>query len=362
MVPAESVKALAETGFFRLLQPASAGGLEADPVTFFTAVRLIASACGSTGWVSSVVGVHPWQLALFPPQAQEDVWGADPGTRMSSSYAPTGKAKLVEGGYQLDGRWSFSSGCAHASWVLLGGIVTNEEGQPVDFCTFLVPASDYTVDDVWDTVGLRGTGSNDIVVGDVFVPRHHALSFTDVTRCKCPGQEVNSGPLYRIPFGSIFSYAITTPIIGMATGAYQAHVEYQQQRVRASYVGQKSADDPFAQVRVAEAAGLLDVAWLALERDMTELMGHARAGEKIPLPLRLRVRRDQVTGTGQAIRAVDLLFENSGGRALKLGTPIQRFWRDAHAGRVHAINDPERALTMFGRGELGHDVPPDAMF
>jgi 3-hydroxy-9,10-secoandrosta-1,3,5(10)-triene-9,17-dione monooxygenase len=362
MVPAESVKALAETGFFRLLQPASAGGLEADPVTFFTAVRLIASACGSTGWVSSVVGVHPWQLALFPPQAQEDVWGADPETRMSSSYAPTGKAKLVEGGYQLDGRWSFSSGCAHASWVLLGGIVTSDEGQPVDFCTFLVPAGDYTIDDVWDTVGLRGTGSNDIVVGDVFVPRHHALSFTDVTRCKCPGQEVNSGPLYRIPFGSIFSYAITTPIIGMATGAYQAHVEYQQQRVRASYVGQKSADDPFAQVRVAEAAGLLDVAWLALERDMAELMGHARAGEKIPLPLRLRVRRDQVTGTGQAIRAVDLLFENSGGRALKLGTPIQRFWRDAHAGRVHAINDPERALTMFGRGELGHDVPPDAMF
>src|SRR5690349_3977033 len=120
MLPAESAKALAETGFFRLLQPRSAGGLEADPVTFFTAVRLIASACGSTGWVSSVVGVHPWQLALFPPQAQEDVWGADPGTRMSSSYAPTGKAKLVPEGYELNGLWIFSSGCDHASWVLLG--------------------------------------------------------------------------------------------------------------------------------------------------------------------------------------------------------------------------------------------------
>jgi alkylation response protein AidB-like acyl-CoA dehydrogenase len=110
------------------------------------------------------------------------------------------------------------------------------------------------------------------------------------------------------------------------------------------------------------AVRLIAGAWLALERDMAELMAHARAGEKIPLPLRLRTRRDQVTGTGQAIRAVDLLFENSGGRALKRGTPIQRFWRDAHAGRVHAINDPERALSPFGRGELGHDVPPDAMF
>jgi 3-hydroxy-9,10-secoandrosta-1,3,5(10)-triene-9,17-dione monooxygenase len=362
VVPAESMKALTETGFFRLLQPASFDGLEADPVTFYTAVRLIASACGSTGWVASVVGVHPWQLALFPPQAQEEVWGADPAARMSSSYAPTGKAIKQEGGHQLKGRWSFSSGCDHASWVLLGGIVLNDEGKPVDYRTFLLPASDYRIDDVWDTIGLRGTGSNDIVVEDAFVPEHRSLSFTDVTRCACPGQQVNPGPLYRVPFGSIFSYAITTPIIGMATGAYAAHVEYQRGRVRASYVGQKAAEDPYGQVRIAEAAALIDDAWWALERNMTELMAHSRAGEKIPLPLRLRIRRDQVTGTGQAIRAVDLMFENSGGRALKVGTPIQRFWRDAHAGRVHAINDPERALSMFGRGEFGHDVPPDAMF
>src|SRR2546423_11290892 len=133
VVPAESVKSLEETGFFRLLQPKSAGGLEADPVTFFTAVRLIASACGSTSWVASVVGVHPWQLALFPEQAQADVWGADPATRMSSSYAPTGRAVAVDGGYRLKGRWSFSSGCDHVTWVLLGGIVTDADGNQIDF-------------------------------------------------------------------------------------------------------------------------------------------------------------------------------------------------------------------------------------
>ena len=360
-VPAESVKALTETGFFRLLQPSRFGGMEAEPLTFLSAVRLIASACGSTGWVASVLGVHPWQLALFPPRAQEEVWGADPATRMSSSYAPTGRAEAVPGGHRLTGRWSFSSGCGHATWVLLGCIVPDGDGQPADFRTFLLPASDYVIDDVWDTVGLRGTGSNDIVVDGAFVPEHHSLSFIDVSRCVCPGQQVNPAPLYRLPFGSLFSYSITTPIIGMAVGAYDAHVAYQRERVRAAYVGQKAKEDPFGQVRVAEAAADLDAAWLAAQRNMTELMGHARAGEKIPIPLRLRVRRDQVRGTGQAIRAVDLLFENSGGRALKTGTPIQRFWRDAHAGRVHAINDPERALSMFGRGEFGLDVPPDAM-
>jgi 3-hydroxy-9,10-secoandrosta-1,3,5(10)-triene-9,17-dione monooxygenase len=361
VIPDASVKALAETGFFRLLQPARFGGLEADPVAFYTAVRLIASACGSTGWVASVLGVHPWHIGLFPLAAQEEVWAEDPETRASSSYAPTGRATAVDGGHQLTGRWSFSSGCNHATWVLLGGFVVDDQGHPVDFRTFLLPARDYTIDDVWDTVGLRGTGSNDIVVEDVFVPEHRSLSFTDVTKCRCPGQEANPGPLFRLPYGSVFPYSITAPIIGMASGAYDAHVAYQRKRVRASYAGQKAAEDPHGQVRVAQAAAEIDAAWLALERNMADLMAHARAGEKIPIPLRLRVRRDQVLGTGRSISAVDLLFENSGGRALAAGTVIQRHWRDAHAGRVHAINDPERALTMFGRGEFGLDVGPDAM-
>ena len=360
-VPTETIKALEGTGFFRLLQPAAFGGFEADPMTFYTAVRSIASACGSTGWVASVLGVHPWHVGLFTPQAQQEVWGTDQATRISSSYAPTGKAVKVDGGHQVSGRWSFSSGCDHATWVLLGQLVTDADNRPIDFRTFLLPRADYTIDDVWDTVGLRGTGSNDIVVADVFVPAHRSLSFGDVFKLVTPGQEINPGPLFRLPYGSVFSYSITTPIIGMATGAYEAHATYMRERVRVAYAGQKAAQDPHAQVRIAEAAAEIDGAWLALERNMADLMRYARAADEIPVDLRLRVRRDQVRGTGQAIRAVDRLFENSGGRALKAGTPIQRFWRDAHAGRVHAINDPERALSMYGGGEFGLPVPPDAM-
>jgi 3-hydroxy-9,10-secoandrosta-1,3,5(10)-triene-9,17-dione monooxygenase len=360
-VPADSIKALEGTGFFRLLQPAAFGGFEADPLTFYVGVRSIASACGSTGWVASVLGVHPWHLGLFPAQAQHEVWGSDPATRISSSYAPTGSAVAVDGGHHVSGRWSFSSGCDHASWVLLGQIVTDASNRPTDFRTFLLPRGDYVIDDVWDTVGLRGTGSNDIVVEGVFVPDHRSLSFADVFKLVCPGQELNPAPLYRLPYGSVFSYSITAPIIGMATGAYEAHAVYMRDRVRVAYAGQQAAQDPFAQVRIAEAAAEIDGAWLALERNARELMEYARAGERIPVELRLRVRRDQVRGTGQAIRAVDRLFENSGGRALKSGTPIQRFWRDAHAGRVHAINDPERALSLFGGGEFGLPVPADAM-
>src|SRR3954467_13887965 len=148
VVPEASIKELEETGFFRLLQPRRFDGLESDPIDFYTAVRDISGACGSTGWVSSVVGVHPWQGALFPDEAQQAGWGADTRPRLSSSYAPTGKATVTDGGYTLSGKWSFSSGCDHCSWVLLGGLVFNADGQVVDFKTFMVPRTDYRIDDV----------------------------------------------------------------------------------------------------------------------------------------------------------------------------------------------------------------------
>jgi 3-hydroxy-9,10-secoandrosta-1,3,5(10)-triene-9,17-dione monooxygenase len=358
VVPEASIKELEEVGFFRLLQPRRFDGLEADPVDFYTAVRDIASACGSTGWVSSVVGVHPWQVALFDDAAQQAVWGADTTTRLSSSYAPTGKAVLADGGYTLSGKWSFSSGCDHCSWVLLGGLVFDGEGNVVDFKTFLLPREDYTIVDVWNVVGLAGTGSNDIVVEDVFVPEAFTLSMSDTGRCYGPGQEQNTSDLYKLPFHSIFTGTITTPIIGMAMGAYAEHVAMQQKRVRAAYLGEKASLDPFAAVRIARASSEIDAAWALLVSNIREEQACVERGEKIPLQLRLKVRRDQVLGTQRAIDAIDSLFEASGGRALASGTHLQRAWRDAHAGRVHAANDPERALQMFGAHEFGHKIDP----
>ncbi|WP_127781876.1 3-hydroxy-9,10-secoandrosta-1,3,5(10)-triene-9,17-dione monooxygenase oxygenase subunit [Rhodococcus sp. X156] len=352
-IPDASIKELQELGFFRLLQPKTYGGHEADPVTFYSVVKEIAAACGSTGWVSSIIGVHSWHLALFPKQAQEDVWGENPDTRISSSYAPMGKGVITEGGYRLTGKWSWSSGCDHATWVMVGGPVLNGDGKPVDFCTFLVPRPDYTVNDVWDVVGLRGTGSNDIVINDVFVPAHRVLSFMDMSSGTAPGLVENTAALYKMPWGTIHPTTISTPIVGMAAGAYAAHVEHQGKRVRAAFAGEKARDDPFAKVRIAEAASDIDAAWLQLAGNVAAEHALLAAGEEVPMSLRLRARRDQVRATGRAIGAVDRLFENSGASALQNGTPIQRFWRDAHAGRVHAANEPERAYVMYGSGEFG---------
>ncbi|GAA3955833.1 3-hydroxy-9,10-secoandrosta-1,3,5(10)-triene-9,17-dione monooxygenase oxygenase subunit [Gordonia caeni] len=351
-VPDEVAELIAETGFFKLMQPAQWGGYEVDPVTFYEAVRRLASACGSTGWVAGIVGIHNWHLALFDQQAQEDVWGEDPSVRISSSYAPMGAGEVVDGGYKVNGSWAWSSGCDIADWVVVGGPVF-KDGKPVDFVSFLIPREDYTIRDVWNVVGLRGTGSNTIDVKDAFVPRHRMLSFRTMSAGEAPGLERNTAPVYKMPWGTIHPSTISTPIVGMAYGAYQAHVEHQGKRVRAAYAGEKSKDDPFAKVRIAEAASDIDAAWRQLSGNLQAEYDLILADEEVPMDLRLSARRDQVRATGRAISAIDRLFENSGAHALENGTPIQRFWRDAHAGRVHAANDPERAYVAFGNGEFG---------
>ncbi|MCA2209420.1 3-hydroxy-9,10-secoandrosta-1,3,5(10)-triene-9,17-dione monooxygenase oxygenase subunit [Nocardia rosealba] len=358
-IPDESMKALQETGFFRLLQPKQWGGHAADPVVFYDSVRRIASACGSTGWVAGIIGVHNWHLALFDQAAQEEVWGADTDVRISSSYAPMGMGQAVDGGYIVRGSWAWSSGSDHATWAVLGGPVI-KNGKPVDFGSFLIPRSEYRIDDVWNVVGLRGTGSNTVVVEDIFVPTHRFLSFRAMSEGRSPGLAQNPDPVYKMPWGTIHPTTISTPIVGMGYGAYEAHVEHQGKRVRAAYAGENAKDDPFAKVRVAEAASDIDAAWRQLSGNVAEEYALLLAGEEVPFDLRVRARRDQVRATGRVIASIDKLFESSGATALANGTPLQRFWRDAHAGRVHAANDPERAYVMYGTHEFGLPVT-DAM-
>ncbi|WP_069165417.1 3-hydroxy-9,10-secoandrosta-1,3,5(10)-triene-9,17-dione monooxygenase oxygenase subunit [Nocardia altamirensis] len=354
-IPDESMKALQETGFFRLLQPKQWGGHAADPVTFYDTVRKIASACGSTGWVAGIVGVHNWHLALFDQQAQQDVWGDDTEVRISSSYAPMGAGQVVDGGYLVNGAWAWSSGCDHATWAVLGGPVI-KDGKPVDFGSFLIPRNDYRIDDVWNVVGLRGTGSNTVVVKDIFVPKHRFLSFRTMSEMKSPGLVQNTDPVYKMPWGTIHPTTISAPIVGMAYGAYAAHVEHQGKRVRAAYAGEKAKDDPFAKVRIAEASSDIDAAWRQLSGNVADEYALLVAGKEVPFDLRVAARRDQVRATGRSIAAIDKLFESSGATALSNDTPLQRFWRDAHAGRVHAANDPERAYVMYGTHEFGLPV------
>jgi 3-hydroxy-9,10-secoandrosta-1,3,5(10)-triene-9,17-dione monooxygenase len=240
---------LVQTGIVHALQPARWGGGEVDYKEFYSAISEVARAEGCAGWVAGVVGVHPWQIALYSKEAQEEVWGEDRTTTNSSSYAPTGKAERVPGGFRLSGRWFFSSGCDHCRWVNLGaiaGMIETDGRQSPDFRSFLLPRKDYRIDDNWHVSGLAGSGSKDIVVDGTFVPEYRSQSHWDYVFGRAlPGWDYNPGPLYRLPFGAVFFRALTASVVGAARGFLDTWLELSRSRFS---LGSKISEDPFAHV------------------------------------------------------------------------------------------------------------------
>ena len=264
-------------GLFRALQPGRYGGYELDPVTFYQAVIDLGTVCGSSAWILAILGAHNW-FGLFPPQAQKDVWHTDTSVQLSTSLSPTGHVERLDGGYRLHGRWSFSSGCDLCQWAILGGVMPPlQAGEPSESRTFLVPRCDYTIEDNWHVLGLCGTGSKDLVVTEAVVPAYRTLSYRETFDLRHPGTAVNASPLYRLPFGTVFFYALAAPAIGVALGAIQTFRE--QASVRLSVRGDgRVAEDPFIQLCLAEAAATVSAAHDRLLHNFAELMHLLRAG------------------------------------------------------------------------------------
>lgn len=350
-LPDETITDLTNAGFFRILQPKRFGGYELSPMVLFDVQMILAEACPSTAWVLGVVSVHNWQLALFDERAQLDVWKSSPDTRISSSYAPTGQIEVVEGGYRVSGRWSFSSGCDHCDWAFLGGFVPTGGSRP-DMRTFLLPRQDYRIEDNWHVIGLSGTGSKDVVVEGAFVPEYRTHRMSDGFKCESPGNRVNDAALYRLPFGQVFVRSVSTTTIGVARGALRVYSETAQSRVAAGD-GSKVAENPNAQMAAANAAALIDEADVVLRRNIQTLMEHAQAGEPTPLQTRVAFRFDSANAVVKSVTAVDMLMSESGGRAIFLDHPLLRYFLDVHAARGHYANSPNKPGWNFGGQQLG---------
>jgi 3-hydroxy-9,10-secoandrosta-1,3,5(10)-triene-9,17-dione monooxygenase len=357
-LPDASWQDLLGSGIVRGLQPARWGGGEVHPREFYSAVVEVARAEGCAGWVAGIVGVHPWQTALYADKTQQEVWGEDPTVMNSSSYAPTGKAARVAGGYRLSGRWSFSSGCDHCGWVNLGAIAggLKIDGHEVpDFRSYLLPRKDYAIDDNWRVAGLAGTGSKDIVVADAFIPEHRSMSHWDLTLGRpMPGWESNPAPLYRLPFAAVFINTLTAAVLGASAGLLEAFIE--TGRDRNSGMGIKLIDDPYCLQTVAEASYTINSATLSFLHDCDEMMQSAEAGEAFSLQRRAELRYHTTRSAQLAAHAVERLFEQAGGRAIFLDHPLQRRYQDVKAMMHHAAMNPNPAAKLYGAARFGQPI------
>ena len=226
-VPAATTAQARAAGLFRLMQPARFGGYEYGFAPFIEINRITGRGCGSSSWCLSIAIVHQWLLALFPEQAQVDVWGENPDAIMAASYAPAGKLRTVDGGWMASGRWSWMSNIDNVEWAVLGCMAPASDGGKPAAAFILVPRAHYRILDDWDTVGLAGTGSKTIEIdGEAFVPSHRYLSFADALGGTAPGARINTNPMYRLPFLSCVPLCVATPAIGIVEGALGTFIDW----------------------------------------------------------------------------------------------------------------------------------------
>jgi 3-hydroxy-9,10-secoandrosta-1,3,5(10)-triene-9,17-dione monooxygenase len=353
-LPPETELDLHEAGLFRMLQPRRIGGAELDYVALIDCADQLGQADASVAWNLANLASHHWMLGMFEPTAQDLVWGRDPDALIASSFIfPAGRATRVEGGYRLHGSWPFSSGVASCAWNMLASVVySDDEADGIEYRIFLLPKADYKVLDTWNVAGLRGTGSCDVEVRDVFVPDYMTVAVGDLAGGPTPGSELNPNSLYALPVFALFPYVLSGVALGNAQACLDDYAEVVRHRI-STYNHAKLSDFQSTQIKIAEASAKIDAARLIMRSACLNAMEDARRGHVPDMATKTRYRRDGAYSVNSCTDAVSMLFAASGARGLFTTGVLQRQFRDAHAINSHLAFNFDAAGTNYGRVALG---------
>ncbi len=355
-MPEENVRAILDSGLMPLMRPKAFGGFEADWMTQIDCVSEVARFCGSTGWCMTFFIQHQYFLSLFGEEAQRFVYERQPDPTILTSFNQTGHVKEVKDGYEVSGRWNFASGGDYCQWGIVGGVTRNEDGSVKRRLNFLLRPDQFKIDRVWNAMGLRGSGSNDVVVEPTFVPESFVYDHDQALIGRAPGHTVHEGVLYRSPLVLNSGFAVMTPLHGIARGAYESFVQLTVGR-GARPLGPKPADKDDVQTAIGESKAEIDLAYMITDK----LSATVFSGVKITRADAVRHRRDMAMILKLLQRAVDRLFDLSGTHGLLGEHPIQRHWRDLHAIGHHAQWQAP-ALQIAGRDALGLPPLPNDMY
>jgi 3-hydroxy-9,10-secoandrosta-1,3,5(10)-triene-9,17-dione monooxygenase len=355
-MPEETLRDLHEAQLFRIQQPRRVGGAELEFVAIVHFGALLARACASTAWNFINFAAHHHMLGMFTPKVQDEIWGASRDTLIASSFVfPAGKARKVEDGYVISGRWPFSSGVDPSEWNMLAGFAWLDDNAPPEQRVFLVHKSQYKVHDTWFAGGLRGTGSNDVEVKEQFIPEYRTLSVADLKGGPTPGSAVNPGPLFQIPVFALFPYMLSGVALGIAEGLID---EFSAKGTKTGRMtGARIAEIQSTQIRLGEASALARASRVVQEANCREAQKKIENREIPDLKTKARYRLEGAHAVDWAVRAADIMFGLAGAAGLYESGHAARAFRDAHAVRQHFSFNTDIAGTTYGRIALG--LPSD---
>ncbi|MEU6559310.1 acyl-CoA dehydrogenase family protein [Nocardia nova] len=354
-IPKESARDLIDAGLARMLVPERFGGMEADLATWVEVVTEIGTADASHAWCASLLAHHPHYIAQFPEAAQQAVWADGPDVSIAGPFTPVMEVDPVEDGYILSGTAAFASGVNHSTWIIVGGMLAHGNDEP-EWTLFLAPPGSFEIRDTWHTVGMCGTGSNSVVLRNVFVAADHTLRVADLREGTGPGAELHPSPIYRTPWLTYNGFTFVAPMLGAALGALEDFCQWN--RNRASMHGSSVSKYISIQRRVAEAGAQLDAARLLTDRAMSV----ADAPQRASLELRARAGRDGICASQLIVSAMETIMGMSGAAGFASTNRIQRAWRDVHFASSHVLLNPEVGYPVWGRHQFGLERDPETQW
>lgn len=343
------IKALEEAEIFKLMVPHCYGGLELDLDTFFEVGVALGEGDASMAWVTNFYIEHNWIFCQFPAAFQQELFTGRSYVLAPAMLAPSGVATREGEGYRLHGRWQWASGVMHGDWVIPGALERTPDGKP-DPRWFALPTSQVKVEDTWYVEGMSGTGSNDVVIDDAYIPAERSVSMIEMGSGNGPGSRLHDGPLYRTPMLPILTLAATMPALGQARMAVQMFRERLAQR--SLLTGVKQAGKPAAQIRLGRAEVEVHGAELLARDTIADVCARRNTAT---MEDRARWAAQLAMTVDRCKHVIQTVIEASGAHAHFLNHPLQRALRDINTISCHMVFDLDGRLEAFGRLLLGMD-------
>ena len=348
----DAANALRESGLSRMITPKQFGGYELSPSVHIRVCAEIGNVCSAASWVLMVCVAHDYIIGRFPEECQREVYEGDADNLVAGSLAPQGTLEPVEGGWRFTGRWQFGSGSDHSPWFILGGRVANPAPDGPIIHHIMVPRADVTLIDTWHTLGMRGTGSKDLVVDNAFVPAHRVMPTYPTFLGLSPHAKA---PTYRLSVYSGLPAMVSGSVLGMAEAGLKAFVEATS--TRTTPYGIAKGKSPIMQKRVAESTAEVVAARKILE-DMCDRFDALMAVDQAPMSPqdRIQMRWDSAYVVELSRRAIERLYAAGGAHSLYEGNAVYRAYRDINTACHHAVIDFDTVSSLMGQFTLTGDL------